>query len=112
MNITFILIVIIILIIFLRKNIIDYMRPTNEQESYISNEEYIDDTQNIETDTESYRIKKHRDYFFTCKDLINQSSHFGDAVDNVNMMEKNNTYGIGNNISDIYDKLTNTNKYK
>lgn len=63
-------------------------------------------------DYECARTDNYRHKFFEFNDRINNNSHQNDSVDNINITNKANDYGVGLNISEIYDDLVNTNEYK
>jgi len=68
-------------------------------------------TQNCK-DSECDRIDNYRHKFFEFNDRINQTTHLIDPVDNINATNKAQDYLLGGKISDIYDDLVNSNKYK
>ena len=68
-------------------------------------------TRNCE-DAECAKIDSYRKHFFQFNDRINNSSHLGDPVDNINITNKAQDYPIGKTIANIYDDLVNSNEFK
>jgi len=63
-------------------------------------------------DKKTAETDMYRNNFFSFQNRINNTSHLGDPVDNMNINGLSGKQVIGKDIAEIYDELVNSNDYK